>query len=285
MVVTSLCASCKKMRNSKQLHFDPGRVAVMVWSGSPHGHDRLWPVHFWPIRVVCVVCVLCVCVLCVVCVFPTFRPLRRTAVRRTALRRTAQNFALFFPLPPYFRSFWLSLGVFSWNFGGVFEGGDPKMCAFQCPGASNTTKIPREDRQRKTKRAKMGRERGKKAQNFGPPTLLGPHPSGPPPFGAPTLRGPHPSGPPPFQAAHVKPLKNTLAKTDWPKTDWPQNGLAKNGFGPNWPGLNTMAKNGLAQNGLAKNGQIRMAKNDLSPLHTSFKLHAPLILKVPAEHT
>ena len=31
----------------------------------------------------------------------------------------AQNFALFFPLPPPFRSFCVSLGVFSWNFGGV----------------------------------------------------------------------------------------------------------------------------------------------------------------------
>ena len=31
----------------------------------------------------------------------------------------AQNFALFFPFPPPFRSFCVSLGVFSWNFGGV----------------------------------------------------------------------------------------------------------------------------------------------------------------------
>ena len=51
-----------------------------------------------------------------------------------ALRRTAQNFAFFFLLPlPIFIIFlsleiFLSLGVFSWNFGGVFEGWDPQMC-------------------------------------------------------------------------------------------------------------------------------------------------------------
>ena len=32
--VTSLNASCSTMRRSKQLHFDPGKMAVMVWSGS-----------------------------------------------------------------------------------------------------------------------------------------------------------------------------------------------------------------------------------------------------------
>ena len=40
-------------------------------------------------------------------------------------RRTAQNFALFFPSPAPFRSFCVSLGVFSLNFGGVFEGQNP----------------------------------------------------------------------------------------------------------------------------------------------------------------
>ena len=39
-----------------------------------------------------------------------------------------------------------------------------QTCTFDGPGASNTTKIPREDLQRKTKRAKMGRERGKNAK-------------------------------------------------------------------------------------------------------------------------
>ena len=32
---------------------------------------------------------------------------------------------LFFPLPPQFRSFCVSLGVFSWNFDGVFEAPGP----------------------------------------------------------------------------------------------------------------------------------------------------------------
>ena len=52
------------------------------------------------------------------------------------------------------------------------------------PALQTPQKIPREDPQRKTKRAKMGREREKKAQNVGPPTLRGltfwpHHPSGP----------------------------------------------------------------------------------------------------------
>ena len=115
---------------------------------------------------------------------------------------TAQNFALFFSSPAAIRSFLPSLGVFSLNFGGVFEGWDPEMCTFglsgcrvkprappdraagartrqpelqtctfQGPGASNTTKIPREDPQRGKKERILRREREKKARNFGPPTL------------------------------------------------------------------------------------------------------------------
>ena len=56
-------------------------------------------------------------------------------------------------------------------------------CTFDSPSASNTTKIPRKDPKRKTKRAKMGREREKKARNFGLPTLRGST------LRAPTLRG------------------------------------------------------------------------------------------------
>ena len=63
-------------------------------------------------------------------------PSRRTALRRTALRRTTQHVALFFPLRPPVRSFSLSLGVFSWNFGGVFEGRHPLMCTFGVLGLS-----------------------------------------------------------------------------------------------------------------------------------------------------
>ena len=47
----------------------------------------------------------------------------------------ARNFALFFPSPAaHFRSFFLSLGVISWNFGGVLEGPDRHMCAFSPSG-------------------------------------------------------------------------------------------------------------------------------------------------------
>ena len=66
---------------------------------------------------------------------------------------------------------------------------------FRAPALQNTTKIPREDPQRDTERAKRWRERDEKARNFGPPTLPGPHPSGPHPSGAPPFWEPHPSGP------------------------------------------------------------------------------------------
>ena len=45
--------------------------------------------------------------------------------------------SLFFPLSrPPFCSFSVSLGVFSLNFGGVFEGRDPEMCTFGVLGLS-----------------------------------------------------------------------------------------------------------------------------------------------------
>ena len=112
---------------------------------------------------------------------------------------------------------------------------------FERPGASNTTKIPREDPQRGKKRMKFPVGEGKKRakfwaphpsrstfSGFGPPPLRAPTPSGPHPFGAPPLRAPTPSGP---QKLGIPPRK--LAKC----------GLAK--FG---------------QLKLAKFGQIRMAK-------------------------
>ena len=49
-----------------------------------------------------------------------------------------------------------------------------ETCTFQGPCASKNTKIPREDPQRDTKRAKRWREKEEKARNFGPPTLRGP---------------------------------------------------------------------------------------------------------------
>ena len=51
-----------------------------------------------------------------------------------------------------------------------------QTCTFEGPGASNTTKIPREDPQRERKRTKMGAGEGKKKRE-----ILGPHPSGPHP--------------------------------------------------------------------------------------------------------
>ena len=126
-----------------------------------------------------------------------------------------KNFGFFSLSRHKIRSFLPSLRVFSWNFGGVFEGRGPsnvhvwalwllcetpealgppglrtrtrelQTCTLERPGLQNTTKIPREDTQRGKKRI-FKRERGKKERNFGPPTLR-----------APTLRPP-PFGPPPF---------------------------------------------------------------------------------------
>ena len=91
----------------------------------------------------------------------------------TPFRRTAQNFALFFPLPPQFSLFLPLLWVVSWNFGGVMEGRDPQMCTFGVPSPENSTKPP----PREEERMKKGKKR-----NFGPPHPSGPHPSGAPPF-------------------------------------------------------------------------------------------------------
>ena len=103
-----------------------------------------------------------------------------------------------------------------------------QTCTFDSPGASNTTKIPRAD-PRKTKRAKMGRERDKKVRHFGLPTLRGP-----------TLRGPHPSGHTDCETTKTHMLaKNGLAKIGLAKI-----GLAKIGFGQNWIGQNWSNKDG-----------------------------------------
>ena len=95
---------------------------------------------------------------------------------------------------------------------------------FERPGASITTKIPRENPQRERRKNEISGGREQKSAKF-----WAPHPSGPPPLRAPTPPGPHPSGPHPFRP----PPKTKLAKC----------GLAK--FG---------------QQKLAKFGQMRMAK-------------------------
>ena len=65
-----------------------------------------------------------------------------------------------------------------------------QTCTFHGPGASNTTKIPREDPREGRKERILWREREQKARNFGPPTLRAPTFSG---------FGPLPFGPPPFR--------------------------------------------------------------------------------------
>ena len=76
----------------------------------------------------------------------------------------------FFPFPPPFRSFCVSLGVFSWNFGGILEGRNPKVCTFGLPGCRVKPRRP-----------------------------LGPPPSGPT-LRAPTLRCPTLRPPPTLRA-------------------------------------------------------------------------------------
>ena len=85
-----------------------------------------------------------------------------------------------------------------------------QVCTFEGPGASHTTKIPREDPHEKEERNEPVAGDGKKTRNFVPPTLRGPtllrppssgphpsvpHPSEPHPSG-PHNSGPHSSGPP-----------------------------------------------------------------------------------------
>ena len=166
---------------------------------------------------------------------PSGSPLRRTPLRRTplpwtTLRRTAQIFALFIPSPTsIFALFCLSLGVFSLNFGGVFEG-HPKMCTFLALGLSCETKASSgapglhtttRELQTCTFQApalqtppkfheKTPRE-GKKSEFFGPPTLRDPTVRGP------TLRGPTMTHTPDPEMDWPK-----LVKSGWPKRDWPK---------------------------------------------------------------
>ena len=77
-------------------------------------------------------CVLCVCSKLLVGVFKIFGPLPRPLPpRRTALPWTAQNFALFFSLPPEISFFLLSLGEGGGSSRGIVAAvqghGPPKM--------------------------------------------------------------------------------------------------------------------------------------------------------------
>ena len=129
---------------------------LVFWAMDLLARDPLAQDH--PVRdppLCCVVCrcccvVVCRCGVCSIFVgaskiwtlprLPLRRnPLPRLPLRRTPLLRTAQNFAFFSLSRPHFRSLSLSLGVFSWNSGGVIEGRDPQMCTFGVLGLSCET--------------------------------------------------------------------------------------------------------------------------------------------------
>ena len=117
-----------------------------------------------------------------------------------------------------------------------------QTCTFERPGASNTTKIPREDPPREGRKNEIFGGRKKKSAKF-----WAPHPSGPT-LRAPTFRAPIFSGfgPPPLRALTTRPAHHPTKKK------LANCGLAK--FG----------QTKLAKFGLAKCGQIRMAKSGLA---------------------
>ena len=177
------------------------------------GQSNFWPIHF------CVLCVVVWCRCVVQCGPPCAGPPPPDRPKfRSFFSLSRHHFVLFF----------LSHCVFSLNFGGFCEDQDPQMCTFglskrahvRPPALPNTTKKPREDPQRETKRAKMGQEtEKKKGEILGSPPV--------PPFGA-----------PPFGARFFLGLGPTLwdhdKKLDWPKLDWPK--LVKSGWPKrDWP--------------------------------------------------
>ena len=219
------------------------------------GQNRLWPNEFDLYVKVFVLCcvVLCCVVLCgvkllcsrycgVSCVGVEFQGLVWTALPGTALSPgppfwTALPLDRPSPGPPSFftlsrrkiRSFLPFLGVFSLNFGGVFEGRDPHMCTFglsgcrvkprrphqtgswpglspdrtlakrahlRVPALQTPPKLAREDPQRGKNRTNFVSGEGKKSAKFrASHRLRAPTDFGPPPTSGPTSSGPHPSGP------------------------------------------------------------------------------------------
>ena len=155
-------------------------------------------------------CVLCVCV-CVRRTPPPPDPLPPPPnppsaphlLRRTPPPSDRPKFCSFFPPSSIFVFFSLSggregllvsfflssLGVFSLDFGGVFEGRDPQMCTFglskrahlRVPALQKPPnfheKTPRERKNAKKKRKWGGR--GKNSAKFCAPTLRAPHLAGP----------------------------------------------------------------------------------------------------------
>ena len=133
------------------------------------------------------------------------------------------NFLSFFPL---------SLVVFSWNFGSVFEADTLKRAHLRVPALQTPPKVHEEGR----KKEGQGAPRG--------PTLRGPTLRGPtlrgPPFGAPPLgsglqgssgfRGfpsdcPHPDRPPPGEETVL--ARPSLAKTKFGQSNFGQSNLGQ----------------------------------------------------------
>ena len=117
-----------------------------------------------------------------------------------------------------------------------------QTCTFEGPGASNTTKIPRERPKEREKRMKNCGGRGKKKRE-----ILGPHPSGPHPSGLHPW-GLHPWGLHPWG----------LHPSGHPSEPHPSGPPLFLGFGPPpCPMTHTRFRNGLAKTGLAKVGLFR----------------------------
>ena len=175
----------------------------------------------------------------------------------------------FFPFPPPFRSFCVSLGVFSLNFGVVFEFRNPKMCTFGLsgcrvkprrphqtgpPGLAHDSprtpnvhisgplrfKTPPKFHEKTPKRHRKSETvagKGRKSAKFWAPHHLrsGPHPFGAPPFRGPTLRGRFGQSRP-IKVGHSRFGQNRSIKVGqsrsnffWPKSVWPKSELAKVG--------------------------------------------------------
>ena len=115
-------------RNTKWNDFWPKLEVSGLWFG------QFWPIHFWPIHFCVVLWLWLVLVYVVVCCW--FGPSPPDAGPSSA--RTAEIFAFFsfshlhfiFSLSlSHYRSFCLSLGVFSLNFGWCFQKAGTLKCA------------------------------------------------------------------------------------------------------------------------------------------------------------
>ena len=85
----------------------------------------------------CVVVLLCCCVVVLLCWFGPSPPHAEPPLRQTPFRDHPKFRSFYFLSSPHFRSFCLSLGVFSLNFG--LEAPGPEMCTFGVLGLSCET--------------------------------------------------------------------------------------------------------------------------------------------------